>query len=115
MKVNKKIKGDEGEKRAFNYLIARGYQIIAKNYRCPYGEIDLIAKDQDTYVFVEVKYRKSIKYGYPREAVNGYKRQKIYKTALWYISSYQLDSSFRFDVIEILGDHIEHIADAFQV
>ncbi|WP_105619578.1 YraN family protein [Vallitalea okinawensis] len=115
MKVNKKVKGDEGEKRALNYLLAKGYTIKVKNYRCPYGEIDLIAMDDNTFVFVEVKYRKSIRYGYPREAVNGYKRQKIYKTALWYISSYQLESNFRFDVIEILGDQIEHIVDAFQV
>lgn len=112
--MNKRSVGNIGEKMALAYLRKQGYELVKKNYRCPYGEIDIIARHQNTLVFIEVKYRRSTAYGYPMEAVNGYKQQKIYKTALWFISSEQIEGAFRFDVISILGDDINHIVNAFQ-
>lgn len=111
--MNKRKVGSQGESIALNYLKKKGYNLRLKNYRCPYGEIDLIMEIDNTIVFVEVKYRKSTKYGYPMEAVNGYKQQKIYKTALWFISSIDHQGSYRFDVVSILNEEITHVENAF--
>ncbi|MDE6182375.1 MAG: YraN family protein, partial [Eubacteriales bacterium] len=79
-----------------------------------YGEIDIIAEKENIIVFFEVKYRKTIKNGYPREAVSKAKQDKIKKTALIYISENNIiNKDFSFDVIEILGNEISHIKNAF--
>lgn len=109
--------GDMAEQAAGAYLKEKGYTILEKKYRTPQAEIDIIAK-LDTYVvFVEVKYRASLKYGYPREAVGFRKQRKIRSAALYYIAGRQLsDTDFRFDVIEMLGREnpvINHIENAF--
>ncbi len=113
MQNNRRI-GNIAEKRALDFLINKGYSIIATNYQKQFGEIDIIAK-KDTYIFfVEVKYRKDIKKGYPREAVSLKKQEKIKNTALCYIAENNLNNiDFSFDVIEIIGDNIIHIENAF--
>lgn len=83
--MNKKELGDTGEKIARLYLEKNNYKIIETNFRCKQGEIDIIAKDIKELVFIEVKTRKSIKYGKPVDAVNYYKKNHIYKTAEYYI------------------------------
>lgn len=79
------------------------------------GEIDIIAKDGDTHVFVEVKYRKAAGFGMPEEAVSRIKREKIYKTAMYYIYKHHKgnDVLCRFDVIAVEGDKIRHYKNAF--
>lgn len=111
---NNRQKGNIAEKKAIDFLINKGYSIIATNYQKQVGEIDIIAK-KDTYiVFIEVKYRKNINKGYPREAVSLKKQQKIKNTALYYIEENNLNNiDFSFDVIEIIGDSITHIESAF--
>ncbi len=111
---NNRQKGNIAEKKAIDFLINKGYSIIATNYQKQVGEIDIIAK-KDTYiVFIEVKYRKNINKGYPREAVSLKKQQKIKNTALYYIEENNLNNiDFSFDVIEIIGDNITHIENAF--
>lgn len=113
MANNRKI-GDMAEKRAIDFLINKGYSIIATNYQKRVGEIDIIAQ-KDTYIlFIEVKYRKNIKKGYPREAVSLKKQENIKNTALYYISENNLNNyDFSFDVIEIIDEHIIHIENAF--
>lgn len=107
-------KGKKGEKRAVNFLRLRLYEILEVNYTAANGEIDIIAKKGKTIVFVEVKYRLNTNNGYPAEAVNEAKIRKIRTTALCYIGSKNIkDMDFRFDVIEILDKHIEHIKNAF--
>ncbi|HDH53078.1 MAG TPA: YraN family protein, partial [Nitrospirae bacterium] len=69
--------GQKGEELAVKYLRKKGYKIIKQNYKTKIGEIDIIANDGGTLVFVEVKTRESIAYGMPFEAVNSYKRRKI--------------------------------------
>ncbi|MCL1862967.1 MAG: YraN family protein [Defluviitaleaceae bacterium] len=115
MPVNKYEAGQQGQAQAENHLISAGYKILAKNYRTRTGEIDLIARGGDGYiVFIEVKYRTSINYGSPAEAVNARKQQKIIRTALFYISQNRLNNhDFRFDVIEVLGTEVNHIENAF--
>ena len=77
--------GEEGEKLAIDYLKEKGYKIIRHNYKTPIGEIDIIASEGDTLVFIEVKTRESIRYGLPFEAVNNSKRRKITNVALLYL------------------------------
>ncbi len=102
-----------GEERAVKYLKHRFYGILETNYARKTGEIDIIAKKNGYVVFVEVKYRSSTSKGLPRESVTPFKQRQIRRTAQMYIVENKLDCDMRFDVIEILGNHIEHIKNAF--
>jgi len=94
--------GKEGEKIAAEYLKKNGYQIIEINYRCPIGEIDIIAQENNDLVFVEVKTRKSIELGYPEQAVGMKKQKKMSQLALWYLQKRKIvDTNARFDVVAI--------------
>ena len=84
--MDKILSGKDGEEKACNYLKSKKYKILEKNYRCLYGEIDIIAKYNNTLVIIEVKYRKSAKFGKGYEAVNYTKQQKIIKTLQYYIN-----------------------------
>lgn len=114
--MNKNNIGHIKEEQAALYLKNKGYSIIAMNYSCRVGEIDIIAKDKDVYVFVEVKYRTLNKYGDPAEYVNIKKQKKICQAALTYFSYNYLkeDCPCRFDVIAIYPDDtVKHIENAF--
>ena len=110
-----KVLGIQGETLAKEYLESLGYKIIQLNYKNKLGEIDIICKDKDVLVFVEVKARQSLKFGYPREVVNFYKQQKIKNVAVGYLKYKGLYEkvSIRFDVVDVLGDKITHIKNAF--
>ena len=95
--------GAYGQKIAEDYLTANGFNIIERNFRCQSGEIDIIASDGGYISFIEVKYRRSLAHGYPREAVGYYKQRHIRQVALYYIMTKQLkNQDFRFDVLEII-------------
>ncbi len=110
-----KVEGLTGEVLASNYLINKKYKIIKQNYSNNMGEIDIIAMQNKTIVFVEVKARKTLAFGRPSEAVNQFKQRKIKNVAkLYLIKNHLLDKDVRFDVIEIIGDdEINHIENAF--
>ena len=115
MKKLNKINGTIGEIDAEKYLKDKGFVIVTTNYKNLMGEIDIIAKDKNVLVFVEVKSRATLLYGRPCEAVDERKQHKIRKTAELYLvttKNYYID--VRFDVIEILGDEINHIINAFE-
>jgi len=100
--MNKRAIGQKGEEIACELLIKKGYHIVERNYRCPIGEIDIIAYNRNTLVFIEVKYRTSRKYGYPAESVDIRKQKRIIKTAQYYlIEKKLLDCTCRFDVVEV--------------
>ena len=108
--------GTKGEECAAEYLEKKGYRILTKNFSCKLGEIDIIAKHLEYTVFIEVKYRKDIKKGYPIEAVNFYKQKRIIKTAMYYAQNNNLfDTPIRFDIVEIIGNNIRVIQNAFQM
>ena len=112
--------GSEGEEVAVRFLKKKRYGIIARNYKTPIGEIDIIAKDGDTIVFVEVKTRANDIFGYPFEAVNQNKRRKLKNLALLYLKKQRKELPVRFDVISIFcgqdgRKELEHIIDAFEV
>ncbi|WP_371371282.1 YraN family protein [Sporomusa aerivorans] len=110
--------GDSGEQLAVRYLNNLGYKILATKYRAKVGEIDIIAKDKEFLVFVEVKTRRSVAYGFPAEAVTLRKQQKIINAALCFLSQRGLnDTACRFDILEVylLRDELRcnHIINAF--
>lgn len=95
--------GARGEQAAARFLERRGYEILERNWCCHAGEADIIAKDEDTIVFVEVKTRKRCDHGFPSEAVTPQKRNRYEKIALAYLADYdQVDYPVRFDVISIV-------------
>lgn len=98
--TEKKIIGDAGEEFATMTLADKGYIILYQNYTCRTGEIDVIAKDGDTFVFVEVKTRKSNNYGNPVEFVDYWKQKKIRSAAMHFLRSDMIDA--RFDIFEII-------------
>ena len=111
--------GSEGEGLAVEFLKKKNYKILAKNYKTFIGEIDIVAKDGDTIVFVEVKTRANDAFGLPFEAVNKGKRQKLKNLALLFLKKHPREAPARFDVISIVQTHdgnkvIEHITDAFE-
>ena len=113
----KQIEGRTGEEVATKYLESLGYKIICNNFRCMQGEIDIIAKDKEELVFIEVKTRTSVKYGEAREAVDKNKQKHMYKAAGYYLFKNKMESAFvRLDVIEVYikksGLVIKHIKQA---
>ena len=114
--LNRKSVGNKGEEEAAKYLVKNKYKIMAKNFRCIFGEIDIIAMDGEDVVFVEVKVRRSSEYGMPEEAVTGLKQKKIIRSALEYVKLNRLPvSNLRFDILAIgpESNRIELIKSAF--
>ena len=112
--------GERGENLAVWYLKQNGYKIIEQNYRSRMGEIDIIAKDGKTIVFVEVKSRRSIRYGSPKWAITPKKQRKISMVALYYLkTTQQTDTKARFDVVAITSNQdepqIEIVENAFEL
>lgn len=101
--MNKRVIGDGNEDLASNYLISQGVKILARNFRCRQGEIDIIARDKEYLCFIEVKFRKDSNYGKPQEAVNISKQKKISKVSRFYLYSKNLsfDIPIRYDVIAV--------------
>lgn len=114
--MNNIEKGSLGEKIATEYLISKGASIRENNYKIKSGEVDIIADVDNEIIFVEVKSRSNINFGYPAEAVNYKKRMKITNVAKYYILKNRLENKrIRFDVIEVYlkNKEINHIENAF--
>ena len=111
--------GQRGERRAERFLRSLGYAIVERNYRTSRGEIDLVAKDRDTLVFVEVRTRRRDGFGGPLASVGRQKQRQISNTALHYLTHSGLrDRAARFDVIGIVGEgkraDLTHVKAAFE-
>jgi len=110
--------GRDSEALAAEYLAEKGYEILERNYRTPRGEIDIIAKDGDTIVFVEVKSARTNHFGHPKSAVTLQKQRKIQYAALqWLKASGSSSAKARFDVLAICSEKnntvVELIRNAF--
>ncbi|MCI8283928.1 MAG: YraN family protein [Firmicutes bacterium] len=108
------VLGMIGEERAADYLDNIGYKIIKRNYRCRYGEIDIIAMKQEVLCFIEVKTRASVRYGAPCEAVDERKKQHIIRCAYDYMDKFGgVYNDIRLEIIELLYSegrfYIRHI------
>ncbi|HHW92182.1 MAG TPA: YraN family protein [Firmicutes bacterium] len=117
--MDRKEIGQLGEEMALRYLRRQGYRILERNFRCRLGEIDLIAREKEELVFIEVKTRTSTRFGLPQEAVNWEKQRRLSRLAQFYLVSRGLAGiNCRFDVVAILltdggKPRIEIIKDAF--
>lgn len=115
-KIKQRI-GQKGEKIARQFLLQLGYKIIARNFLCRFGEIDIIAKHERTIVFIEVKTRSSDIFGLPQEAIRKDKIKHLRRCAQFYIKNYaDPEENFRFDAVSIVLSHppqIELIKNAF--
>ncbi|MBQ8291612.1 MAG: YraN family protein [Clostridia bacterium] len=112
--VHKKFLGKRGEKLVAAYLQKRGFQILKRNYRTPFGEADIIAKEGEEIVFVEVKARTGEAYGAPREAVGWGKQERYKRIAKCYWVETGEEPNARFDVAEVhKNGEIEYFKNAF--
>jgi len=97
------VTGREGEEIAVEYLIGKGYRILVRNYRTVLGEIDIIAREGNTLVFIEVKARSGEQFGAPQDAVDPKKQVKVSRVALAYLKHKKVVScACRFDVVAVL-------------
>lgn len=108
--------GTAYERAAAGYLESIGYEMVRASYRCPIGEIDLIARDGECLVFIEVKYRAGKGQGGSLAAVNKKKQAVIEKVAAYFLMAecQSMDVSCRFDVVGIDGNEIHHVKNAFE-
>lgn len=104
--------GGAGERLAAGWLEARGYQVLARNWRCPYGELDVIAEEQGELVFVEVKTRRGDTHGAPEEAITASKRAHLIAAAQTYLMEQRRETQpYRIDVIAVQLDGQGHLTD----
>ncbi|MCS6830308.1 MAG: YraN family protein [Armatimonadota bacterium] len=90
-----------GEQIAARYLTRKGCTILQQNWRCPYGEVDIVAQDGDTILFVEVKARHNVEHTLPREAVDERKQARLRQCAELYLNLFYPEAPCRFDVVEV--------------
>ena len=116
----RKAAGDRGEAEVARYLRKKGYTLLASQWRCRFGELDLVARDKrGTVCFVEVKLRSQGAIGLPREFVDDRKQERLRTAAAAYLSTHDIDAPARFDVAEVYVDEngrvlrMEYLEDAF--
>lgn len=117
--ISRVAQGSQAEDLARHFLEARGLKLVTRNFRCHSGELDLIMRDGEQLVFVEVRSRRHTRYGTPAESVTRTKQQRLLRTAAFYLQHQRLDLPCRFDVVAILqpdGEpQVEWIRNAFQL
>jgi putative endonuclease len=116
--VDRQGYGSEAEAAAARFLEERGYRIRSRNFRCRYGELDIVAEHGDTVCFVEVRMRSTAVWGDPSHTVSFAKQRRVVKAALHYLFAYDLrERMMRFDVVSVVGHgekaSVEHIPNAF--
>lgn len=118
MSDGRKRLGDWGESVAAVHLEAKGYRIVARKWRCVWGEIDLIVQKQESYRFVEVRTRRGRSWGTPEQSITRRKAETLQKVALAYLSEHDLESGWQIDLIAVVldsrgklerCDHLENI------
>jgi len=112
--------GRQGEEIASRHLRDQGYVILERNFRCPFGEMDIVARQGEVLVFVEVRSRRSDHFGEPLDSVGPLKQRKLSRIALCYIQKHHLQNSLaRFDVLGVKlsreGHTLELVRNAFDL
>jgi putative endonuclease len=119
MRSWRRRQGQPGEQLAVQFLQRQGYRITQQNYRCRGGEVDIIAWDGPTLVFIEVKTKGQLTFGAPQAMVDGHKQKKIVHVAMVYVQQHQMqDVNIRFDVVAItrlpgVPPEVTHVPGAF--
>lgn len=112
--MHNKDLGTKGERKARWYLRFHGWKIVEKNFKNPFGEIDIIAKKKGVLAFIEVKTRLTDIFGTPSQAVNKQRQQRYIMGAKYYFANREIDCTVRFDIIEIFRGQLNHIENAFR-
>lgn len=115
--MNRQLRGQQAEQAARHYLERQGLHLLTRNYRCRFGEIDLVMRDGETLVFVEVRYRRRTSYGSSAESVDWRKQRRLTRSALCYLQANPAiaQKPARFDVVALDGNApVQWIRDAFQ-
>ncbi len=108
------LRGENAEQQAHDFLVKQGLKPVSRNFRCKQGELDLIMTDKQTLVIVEVRFRKSDRFGSAAESVTPAKQSRIIAATQFYLSTQKTDWPIRFDVIAMSGkDSINWIKNAF--
>jgi putative endonuclease len=108
------IRGESAEEQAHNFLIDKGLKPVSRNFRCKQGELDLIMTDRQMLVIVEVRFRKTDKYGSAAESITRAKQSRIIAATHVYLASQKTDYPIRFDVVAMSGNgNIDWIQNAF--
>lgn len=113
MLTEKQQTGNAGEELARNYLLEQGYTILENNWQYGHLEVDIIAQENDTIVFVEVKTRTTAAFGSPEQAVTKQKQRNIIRAANSYVLKHNLNNEVRFDIIAIVQNQLQHFKDAY--
>jgi len=119
IKSKNKVKGNLGENVVNQYLEQYQYEVLCRNFKCSFGEIDIVFKDKDELVFAEIKTRTGIEYGFPAESVTELKKKHIVNTAKYFLYKTNMTKcNVRFDVIEVYlinnkKPYINHIKNVF--
>lgn len=113
--MNKRQMGSAAENKVAAFLEMQGVQVLERNFRNRSGEVDIIGRHEGYLVFFEVKYRSSVRMGYPQEAVSLTKQRQICKVADYYrcVHGLSLSTAIRFDVVAVTGEEIRWIKNAF--
>jgi putative endonuclease len=117
MKADHLQQGEAAEQQAVDYLSQRGLKLVDRNFRCKAGEIDLIMREKDSLVFVEVRYRQTDDFGSALESITPSKQRKLLASANFYLQKNRIDQPCRFDVVAISGsanNRINWIKNAIQ-
>ncbi|MHB8170855.1 MAG: YraN family protein [Thermincolia bacterium] len=113
MTKERRLLGQRGEEEACNYLLLRGYELLVRNFRCKLGELDVVARDGETLVFIEVRSRGTDNFGMAEESVDWRKQQKLRRMAQYYmVNELQREADCRFDVVTVKygkGNNVESI------
>jgi putative endonuclease len=108
------VRGASAEEQAHNFLLNKGLKSVCRNFRCKQGELDLIMTDRQTLVIIEVRFRKTDKYGSAAESITLAKQSRIIAATHIYLSAHKTDSPIRFDVVAMSGNgNIDWIQNAF--
>ena len=112
------ITGEHAEDYALTYLTQQGLRLITRNFRCRMGEIDLIMSDDNSLIFVEVRYRKNAHFGSALESVDPKKQLRLIRCASYYLTTHQVNQPTRFDVVALSPGNgqleVQWVTDAFQ-
>jgi putative endonuclease len=108
------LRGESAEQQAYQFLLKKGLKLVARNFRCKQGELDLIMLDKETLVIVEVRFRQTDKYGSAAESVTRGKQLRIIAATQVYLSKQKINKPLRFDVVALSGNgKVDWIQNAF--
>jgi putative endonuclease len=108
------LRGEQAEQQALAHLQQHGLQLVCRNFRCRYGELDLVMTDRDTLVIAEVRFRKNARYGSALESVTTAKQSRIIAATHVYLATHKSNCPLRFDVVALSGDgQLDWIKNAF--